>query len=316
MLFAAAVRVACAEDALTLVLNWTPSAEHAPFFFAREQGWYAHEGIALQIEPVLGSPNALQRAASDARSVAVADFVSVLRGQARSIDVTAVLVLQPVSPWAFYFGQGTGIAAPSDFTGKRLAAQPQDPMRALWSVVAKRAGVDPGSIHWVDMANAAKPEALARREIDVALNPFLHNHVSYRKALGEQVRVLWWHDLGFTPYGHVLVAGRALIDEDPDLLRRFVRVTQRAWAQCLAAPQPCIDELEKANPHLDAAEQRELFDVAAQLARKASLDELPGAFDRQRVMATWRDVRSAFGLDEAPGPKTSNAFVSAQRSNQ
>jgi NitT/TauT family transport system substrate-binding protein len=315
-LFAAAVRPACAEDALTLVLNWTPGAEHAPFFFAHEQGWYAHEGIALRIEPVLGSPGAVQRAAGDARSVAVADFVSVLRTQAQGIDVTAVLVLQPVSPWAFYFHEGGSIAGLSDFTGKHLAAAPQDPMRALWKVVAGRAGIDPGAVRWVDIANAAKPEALARREIDVALNPFLHNHLIYRTALGERMRVLWWHDLGFAAYGHVLVAGPVLIGEDADLLRRFVRVTQRAWSQCLAAPQPCIDALQRANPDLDALEQRALFDAATQLARKASPDDSSGAFDQERVAATWRDVRSAFGLNETSRPKTSNAFLSPQRSNQ
>jgi NitT/TauT family transport system substrate-binding protein len=316
-LFAAALRPAHAEDALTLVLNWTPGAEHAPFFFAHDQGWYARAGIALNIEPVLGSPGAARRAAGEARSVAVADFVSVLRGQAQGVDVTAVLVLQPVSPWAFYFSEGGGVAGPSDFPGKRLAAQSQDPMRALWSVLAKRAGVDPGAVHWIEMANAAKPEALARREIDVALNPFLHNHLSYRKALGERMRVSWWHDLGFAAYGHVLVAGPALIDQDPDLLRRFVQVTQQAWSQCLATPQPCIDALGGANRHLDAAEQREVWDLVLQLARKDSnRGDSAGAFDQERVMATWRDLRSAFGLSELSGPKTSNVFLSPQRSNQ
>jgi len=31
-------------------LNWTPTADHSPFYYAKAQGWYAKAGIDLSIE--------------------------------------------------------------------------------------------------------------------------------------------------------------------------------------------------------------------------------------------------------------------------
>jgi NitT/TauT family transport system substrate-binding protein len=303
-LFLAVLGFACCaaqtDQRLTVVLNWVPNAEHAPLFHARQQGWYAQTGIAVEIEPVLGSPIAIERAMRGARTLAVADFVTWLRASAAGAQGAAVMALEHGSPYAFYFDRRTGLAGPGDFAGRRLAAQPQDPMRALWPVLAARhlrpdapdsAGSDTAAVRWVDMGNAAKPEALARGEIDVALNPFLHNHLAYAAALGERLGVAWWRDLGFDAYGLVLISGAALMRDQPELLRRFVAVTQRAWAQCRAAPAPCVDALIAAQPGLDRADSAALWRLA-QPGPGAPAD----AFDSARVQRTWSDVEAAFGV--------------------
>lgn len=279
-----------AEERLTVVLNWAPNAEHAPLFFAREQGWYAEAGIGVGLAPVLGSPLAIERA-GDARTLAVADFVAWLRASAAGREGAAVMVLEAGSPYALYFDRRAGIAGAGDFAGRRLAAQPRDPMRALWPVLAARSLGAVAPVRWVDMANAAKPEALAQGEIDVALNPFLHNHLAYAAALGERMRVVWWRDLGFEAYGLVLVSGPALMRDEPALLRRFLAVTQRAWARCRTAPAPCIDALIAAQPDLDPAHSAALW----QLAQRAP-GAPPDAFDSARVQRTWTDVEAAFGV--------------------
>ncbi|HXV08051.1 MAG TPA: ABC transporter substrate-binding protein [Burkholderiales bacterium] len=289
-----------ADERLTVVLNWVPNAEHAPLFHAHQQGWYAQTGIAVEIEPVLGSPVAIERAMRGVHTLAVADFVAWLRASTAGAQGAAVMVLEHGSPYAFYFDRRTGLAGPGDFTGRRLAAQPQDPMRALWPVLAARhlhddapdfAGSDTTAVRWVDMGNAAKPEALARGDIDVALNPFLHNHLAYAAALGKELGAAWWRDLGFEAYGLVLISGAALMRDEPGLLRRFVAVTQRAWAQCRAAPAPCIDALIAAQPELDRADSTALWQLA-----QPGPAPTGDAFDSARVERTRTDVEAAFGV--------------------
>jgi NitT/TauT family transport system substrate-binding protein len=298
-----------AEERLTVVLNWAPNGEHAPLFFAREQGWYAQGGIAVELAPVLGSPVAIARATSEMRTLAVADFVAWLRASAAGAEGAAVMALENDSPYAFYFDRGAGIAGPGDFAGRRLAAQPQEPMRALWPVLAARALGAGAAVRWVDMGNAAKPDALARGEIDVALNPFLHNHFAYAAALGERMGVVWWRDLGFDAYGLVLVSGQALMRDEPGLLRRFVAVTQRAWARCRAAPAPCIDALLAAQPDLDRSHASGLWQLAQPGPGAAA-----GAFDGARVQRSWADVQEAFGVRAPPAREhVTNRFLQPER---
>ena len=214
--------LALASDPLALVLNWVPGADHAPFIFALRQGWYAQAGIALTVDSVAGSPEAIKRATRDPGTLAVTDFISCLRARSGTTAVTAVMALQPLSPYAVYFSAASGIERVQDLAGKRIAAQPQDPMRRLWQPLAQRNAVAADSVSWVDRSNAAKPDALAAGEADAAFNPFLHNHLNYVAVLGADMRVLWWHELGFAAYGQVLVAPDELIRRSPELVRRFV----------------------------------------------------------------------------------------------
>ena len=300
------------EEALTLVLNWVPGAEHAPFFYAKQQGWYRDAGIALTIDYVAGSPAAIQRAAQDPRTLASADFVAFLREYDKGSAVSAVMALQARSPYAVYSTEESGVRAMSDLAGKRIGAQPQDPMRPLFGVLAARNGLDPSGVIWVDRSNAAKPDALANGEIDAALNPFLHNQLNYEATLGSRMRVLWWHDLGFAAYGHVLVASRALLEQSPEVLRRLVAVTQRAWLQCSDNPSPCLDALLADHPNLDRAHEEALWRLNASLTAQAIPPDSPiGSFDDIRVARTLSDVRVVFRptTSVAGGDATTNAFV-------
>jgi NitT/TauT family transport system substrate-binding protein len=298
---------------LTLVLNWVPGAEHAPFFFALRQGWYADAGIALTVDSVAGSPEAMKRAAHDAGTVAIADFVSYLRAHSSFPGTTAVMALQPRSPYAVYFSAASGIERVQDLAGERIACQPQDPMRRLWRPLAQRYAVAADSVTWVDRSNAAKPDALAAGEADAAFNPFLHNHLNYAAVLGTNMRVLWWHDLGFAAYGHVLVATGELTHRSPEVVRKFVGVTQRAWAQCLAQPAPCLDALLAEHPQLNSAHEQAVWELVAQLYR-ISPDPLQplGAFDPARVASTLRDLEVAFDTRTEAGGVTDNAFLDPQ----
>ena len=284
-----------ADAPLTLVLNWVPGADHAPFFYALREGWYARAGIVLSIESVAGSPEAIKRAAQTPATLAVADFVSYLRARSSLPGTTAVLALQPLSPYAVYFSATSGIAGAQDLAGKRIAVQPQDPMRRLWPVLAQRNGIATGNVTWVDRSNAQKPDALLAGEADAAFNPFLHNHLNYAAVLGADMRVLWWHELGFASYGQVLVASAEAVERTPELVRAFVTVTQRAWAQCLAQAAPCIDALLAEHPQLDRQREQAVWELLTRLYRTSGDAPGPlGNFDPARVALTARDLDVAF----------------------
>ena len=58
---------ASAGEAVNLILNWTPTADHSPFYYAKAQGWYEKAGIDLTIEVGKGSAVSAPRSAPAAR---------------------------------------------------------------------------------------------------------------------------------------------------------------------------------------------------------------------------------------------------------
>ena len=55
-----------AQQKVDFMLNWVPGGDHAPYYYAKKLGWYAKEGIDLNLEPGKGSALATQRVGAGA----------------------------------------------------------------------------------------------------------------------------------------------------------------------------------------------------------------------------------------------------------
>ena len=79
---AATVAVSClsaangvqAAEEVKFVFNWFPTADHSPYFYARDNGWYADVGIDLEIETAKGSGASSQRIGAGQVPMGVADL--------------------------------------------------------------------------------------------------------------------------------------------------------------------------------------------------------------------------------------------------
>lgn len=275
-----------AAEGVRLCLNWAPGADHAPIYFARQQGWYADANVAVDLLPGGGSGEALKKLAAGECEAAIADLSAVRAARASGKDVVAVMAIFTDSPLAFYSLADKPVLVPTDLAGKRIAGYATDPPRRLWAAFAQRHGLAEELVSWIDMPNNAKVAALARNEIEVAANGFYHHHVEYLDAFGDRLRVLWWRDIGPNPVGNVLVLSRAWITDHTGPARAFVQSTQRGYASCANAPEACVAALTAANPHLDTVREHAKWAAARPLIappRRAGMTL--GAFDPTQVGA-------------------------------
>ena len=311
MLLASAVR---AETDLTMHLNWAPGADHAPFYYAEQQGWYRTAGIKLSFVPGAGSTNATQKVAESPNAVGIADFTNVLIARGKGADVVAVMSIFANSPHSFYWLKSSGIRSLRDLRGRKIGTPLNDPARILWRSLAKTTSIDPDSVTWVDVAHNAKIAALKSQAIDVATNSFFYNHTNYTREFGDDLVQFSWCDEGLNLYGNSLIASQRLIVAQPELLKAFVIATQRAFQTCLKEPQPCITSLVAANSHLDFNKELENWRHVVRLVGEAGVsNHLLGAFDMARVKHDYRIVRELFNLERFFEPINSynNDFLDA-----
>src|SRR5437588_9103422 len=114
-----AITPAAANEKVNLVLNWVPTADHAPYYFARSQGWYEKAGIDLTIEIGKGSGIAAQRVGAGTSDLGIADLATALVAKSKGANVVAVMNVYANSPQGFYWLKSSGINGSKDFPGRK-----------------------------------------------------------------------------------------------------------------------------------------------------------------------------------------------------
>ena len=116
----------------------------------------------------------------------------------------------------------------------------------MWPALAKKAGIDPNSVTWVNIDANAKLSALKAKTVDVTTSFFNLHHV-FARELGSDMGFLAWKDAGVNPYGNSIIANGAWLKANHDKADKFVKITQKAFAECAKKPDPCIKALVEAN---------------------------------------------------------------------
>lgn len=311
VLFAAAAH---AEDSVTLYLNWKPGPEHAPIYYAQKAGLYANAGVKVTIEPGAGSASTLRLLSEKPNAIGVADFLSLLGARGKGANVVAVMSMFANSPYTFLWLKNSGIRSIRDFPGKKIGLPGRDPARKLWPALAQTNGINPDSVTWVDIANDDKVAALKGKTIDITINGFLDSYSIYPREFGDALVQLPWRQVGLNPYSNSLVAPSALVASNPKLVSAVVNTTQRAEAQCLANPGPCIDALIEAYPNLRRETELANWNAGRDLFYDRDKKALSlGTFDAARVRSDYDLARRTVGIEKAFDPLTvfTNDFLDA-----
>ncbi len=315
LVLAAATLVASAsvqaQQKIDFVLNWVPGGDHVPYYYAKKMGWYAKEGIDLQIEPGKGSALATQRVGAGASPIGLADMAGVMVAKGKGADTVAVYNVYANSPQGMYWLKSSGIKSVKDFVGKKIGNPAGDGARVMWPALAKANGIDPKSVTWVNIDANGKLAALKAKSVDVTTSFFNIHHV-FQRELGDDMGFLAWRDSGLNTYGNSIIVNAKFLEANKPLVDKFVKVTQRAFAACVKDPQPCVQALVDANGALKFDNEMENWGLVEKLmSDKSSREVALGIHDDKRMADDYVLVKDYVGLDKAFDVKTvyTNEFL-------
>jgi NitT/TauT family transport system substrate-binding protein len=287
-----------ANESVSFLLNWVAGGDHAPYYYAQKMGWYKDAGIDLTLLQGKGSMVAAQAAGAGADTFGLADMTTILVAIGKGADEVAVMNVYANYPGGFYWLKSSGIKSVKDLAGKKIGNPPGDAARSLWPALAKANGVDANSVTWVNVGPGAKLAALKAGSVD-AVTEFYNEHHTYKNALGSDMGYLAWKDAGVDPYGNSIVVNGAYLKAHRDTVAAFVKVTQKAFAACVANADPCIRALIEANSGLQFDSQLVNWQEVEQLmSDKTSQTIALGWFDPERMQQTYDLVKSYVGLEK------------------
>lgn len=289
---------AAAQTRLDFILNWVPGGDHAPYYYARAQGWYAKAGIDLNIEPGKGSMLAAQKVGAGANPIGLADMGNVLIARGKGANLVGVYNVYANSPQGLYWKKSSGIKGIKDFAGKKIGNPAADGARPMWPALAKANGVDPKSVTWVNVDANAKLAALKAGSIDITTS-FYNIHHIFQRELGADMGFVAWRDVGLNPYGNSIVVNADFLAKNRDAVAKFVKVTQRAFATCVKDPKPCVQALVDANGALKFDNEMTNWSlVEVLMSDKYTREVALGIHDDARMQADYALVRDYVGIDK------------------
>src|SRR5947209_2650828 len=235
-----------AAQRITFTLNWVAGGDHAPYFYAQKLGLYRQAGVDVDFETGRGSAASAQRVGAGQSQLGLSDMAGVLLFRGKGADNVGIMNVYANSPQGLYWLKSSGIQSAKDLAGKKIGNPAGDGARTMWPALAKTLGIDTASVTWVNIDANAKLSALKARTIDATTSFFNLHHV-FARELGSDMGFLAWKDAGVNPYGNSIIANGAWLKANRDKADKFVKITQKAFADCVKNTDPCIQALVEAN---------------------------------------------------------------------
>src|SRR4030088_887935 len=134
-----------AGQSVSLILNWTPAADHSPFYYAKALGWYERAGIDLSIEVGKGSGVSSLKVGSGGAPFGIADLETMLVARSKGADVVALMSIYANTGQTFYWLERYGVSGAKTFPGHKIGNPPGDASRVMWPAFDQAAGIAPDS---------------------------------------------------------------------------------------------------------------------------------------------------------------------------
>ena len=241
---------AFSQDKVSFRMNWYLGGLHVPFYYGKDRGFYAAEGIDVTLNEGRGSANTVQVVAAGSDTFGLADSSSVITTASKGADVKSVMSLLNSTGFAVISMASTGIRTPKDLEGKRLAVSPGDPLGQLFQAVAAVNKLDMSKITLVQVDPAAKVVSVLEKKADALLGG-ADDQYFLIKQRGIEPAALRFADHGANIVGMTVLTKGELIKSKPDLVRRFVRASARSWEEAKKNPGAAVDAALKVKPDLN-----------------------------------------------------------------
>ncbi|MBY4676633.1 transporter substrate-binding domain-containing protein [Marinobacterium sp. CAU 1594] len=257
-------------------LPWKHQFEFAGHYAAIEQGYYADEGLAVELREIQPGQSPVDEVLSGRAQFGVVNSELVLdRLQGKPVVLLAnifktsplVLLTQP------------DILSPQDLRGKRVMASAKELESAPFASMFRYFGLEPDSFEQV--AHSYDLEAFLAGEVD-AVTVFLSNQMHQVRSQQIPHSILNPSSFGVSAYDDNLFSSEHFLRQHPGLVEGFVRATLKGWHYALDHKEELVDLILR---KYSQRKSREALLFEAQALERLTLRQSfkLGSIDPQRI---------------------------------
>ncbi|WP_309065565.1 ABC transporter substrate-binding protein [Microbacterium sp.] len=287
---------------VTLMLNWYPYGEHAPFYYGVEQGIFEEHGINLTIKAGQGSTKTAQAVGQKQVDFGWADTPAVLANIDKGVAIKSVGVFLQTTPSAVQVFSDSGIEDPKDLKGKTIAVSAGDAPTTTFPMYLEAVGLEESDVKQQNLDAAGKVAAMLSDQVD-GLIGFAHDQgPNIAAKSGKDVSYLRYSDAGLNFFSNGLIAHNDTIKDDAELVKELVAATSEAFAAAQEDPEAAVASMEGKDPQMPAKDVllNQWQETVKLLSTPATEGEAPGTNAEEDWQATL-EVLAEAGLISGDG---------------
>jgi NitT/TauT family transport system substrate-binding protein len=239
---------------ITLMMNYFPMEEYAAPLVAQDKGFFAEEGLDVEIIEGKGSTVSATVVAAGDADFGLCAAPTVLISRTKEMPLKVIGIIHQETPTAAIFRKSSGIKSPKDFEGKTIASELQSTKHQQFIAFCRKNGVDTEKITFVPTSGDELPLLLSEK-VDVALR-YGHEVPAMLKAKGfspDDFEIMYMKDYGLHFYNNAIIARDDTLKNNPDTAKKFVKALSKGWEYTIAHPEEAIDIFVKHYPEMDKA---------------------------------------------------------------
>lgn len=259
MIFTMLCSNACAQK-LVLMLDWFPNVDHMPVYVAQQSGYFADQGLEVEILAPSETSDALKLAAAGQVDIAVSYEPQTIMAADAGLKVKAVapLVVKPLTTLMFL---DKSIKTPADLSGKKIGYTVPGLMDMLLKGFADINGITDYTP--VNVGFTILP-ALASKQVAAIMGPFKTYETVTIQQQGIEPRIFELEKYGIPEYEELIfVVGATTLEKKKKAIRGFVLAIHKALDEIKKHPENALSIYFKALPEVDKEIETKAFALTA-----------------------------------------------------
>lgn len=241
---------------LTVVLDWYPNALHAFLYQAQKEGYFAEQGLEVDIQPPAGVNDAMSMVAAGKADIGLYYQQDVIRARAEQdvpIKSIGAVVQGPLN--IILSLKDKNITTPKDLEGKTVGYAGTELSEALVHSIMQSNGADPDSVNMVDVGFDLM-SSMTTGNVDATIGCLVNHEVPQMEKEGFEVNYFFPDDFGVPQYYEgIFLASDKMIENEPDVLAGFLTACSKGFEDLKnntdEVLQVLLDNQDEANFALD-----------------------------------------------------------------
>jgi len=231
-----------ADDDVRLRLNWMYYGSHAGFALGKDKGYYKEQSINLDIRSGNGSGSAHRLVANGDSQFSYGSCASMTNLAAKGAPLVSVGVIDAMGTEAIIVRPDAGVKTIADLKGKNLLTTANAGVNTFFPLVLKNGGLTEADVKVTNVPEGALVSSyLQGAGGAVGMLGGLDDKPAEIKANGGADPVTFpYSDYGVNQVGYCIVTTNDMVKNHPDLVKRFMAATVKAYKEAEAHPDQAI----------------------------------------------------------------------------